>query len=104
MNKTGEFNIRLESVDQDDVAFNCGIDERIFEAAKRQGIFMANYCKQGACGACASRLVAGSVSYIRSIKGAPQNPVPGDEVRPCSLKPYSDVVLAPLSAWQLAGD
>ncbi len=104
MNKTDEFKINLKAEGQDEASFSCGINELIFEAAKRQGIFMANYCKQGACGACTSRLVSGTVNYIRTIKGATQEPQPGDEVRPCSLTPNSDVILEPLAEWRLAID
>ena len=103
-NTSSAFNIQLKSEEQEVVNFYCDSDELILEAAKRQGVFMANYCKQGACGACTSRLVSGSVDYVRSIKGAPQEPNSGDDVRPCSLKPNSDVTLMPLSAWRVAGE
>ena len=96
------FSIRLVSDSQGDCSFNCGDDELLLNAAKRQGVYMANYCKQGACGACGSKLISGSVNYIRKIKGAPEQPQAGDEVRPCSLNPSSDLVLEPVAAWKLA--
>jgi len=103
-NTSSIFKIQLDSEKQGHVSFDCGGDELILQAAKRQGVFMANYCNQGACGACTSRLVSGSVSYVRNIKGASQEPKPSDEVRPCSLKPKSDVTLEPLAAWRLVGE
>ena len=104
MSKADTFNIKLESDTQEEVGFDCSSEALILEAAKQQGIYMANYCKQGACGACAAKLVSGSINYVRNIKGAPQEPLAGDEVRPCSIKPCSDLVLEPLTAWRLAGD
>ena len=103
MDTADKFNIRLNSKTQKEADFDCDSDELILEAAKQQGIYLASYCKQGACGACTARLISGSVSYVRSIGGAPENPQRGDEVRPCSLKPCSDLVLEPVAAWRLAG-
>lgn len=98
------FNVKLNSETQDEISFECGEDELVLNAAKKQGVYLASYCKQGACGACAATLVSGSVSYIRGIKGAPEQPSVGDEVRSCSLKPCSDLILEPLASWRLAGD
>ena len=72
------FKIQLEREGQERVNFDCASNELIFEAAKRQGVFMASYCKQGACGACTSSLVSGSVRYVRAINGAPKQAKPGD--------------------------
>lgn len=98
------YQISLNSSSQGEVHFACHENELLLEAGRRQGVYIANYCKQGACGACGSKLISGSVSYIRSVKGVPQEPKSGDEVRPCSLNPCSDVVLEPLAAWRLADD
>ena len=103
MNRNKRFKIELISETQDEVTFDCGDNELVLDAAKGQGIFMANYCKQGACGACTAKLVSGAISYVRSVKGLSQTPQAGEDVRPCSLNPCSNVVLEPLSEWRLSG-
>ena len=98
------YQISLKSSEQDELNFQCGEDQLILEAARAQGIYLANYCKQGACGACSAKLVSGSVNYVRAIKGAPQEPEAGDTVRPCSLNACSDLILEPLSAWRTSDE
>lgn len=80
--------------------FECEASDTIMEAARRRGILLASYCEQGGCGACTSVLEKGSVTYIRSVRGIPEQPMPGEMVRPCSAMPLDDLELSPLSRWK----
>lgn len=83
-----------------EVEFQCEASDTIMEAARRQGILLASYCEQGGCGACTAVMEKGSVTYIRSVKGIPEQPVAGDMIRPCSAMALEDLELLPLSRWK----
>ncbi len=93
------YQIQLCFEDQS-VEFECEASDTIMEGARRRGIFLASYCEQGGCGACTSLMKKGAVAYMRSVRGIPQDPVPGDMIRPCSAMPLEDLKLEPLSRWK----
>jgi len=93
------FKIRV-SFEDESIEFDCAPSDTILEAACRQGILMASYCEQGGCGACTALMTKGSVTYVRSVRGIPEQPEPGDMIRPCSAMPQEDLDLSPLSRWK----
>lgn len=86
------------------ISFDCGADELVLDAARRQGIYMASYCRRGSCGACSAILVSGEISYVQDINALIDAPVLGDMVRPCSMHARSDLELEPLSDWKVITD
>lgn len=99
-----KYRVHLSKADCEAAVFDSASDIAVLDSARLDGIHMANYCRQGGCGACTAKLISGSVEYIRKVKGAPQQPVEGDLVRPCSMCPRSDLELEPLSSWKVLQD
>jgi ferredoxin-NADP reductase/uncharacterized protein YcbX len=64
-------------------------DGSILDAAESHGINMKSNCRAGACGACALRLMAGSVQYLQE----PLQPLSPDEILSCCAIPASDISL-----------
>ena len=101
MEKAEKEKYRVElSFQEQSTVFDTEPGEILMDAARRQKIYLANYCQQGGCGACTSKLVRGVVEYIRQAKGAPQQPLEGDLIRPCSCYALSDLELEPQAAWK----
>ncbi len=77
-----------------DHRFECAEDESILGAALRAGLLLPYGCRDGACGSCKSRIVAGEVDY-----GAHQPSTLTDiekrqgYVLPCVARPHSAVTL-----------
>src|SRR3970040_1111038 len=51
-------------------AFEAQEDESVLEAALREGFVIAYGCRNGACGTCKGRLLAGAVDYGRHQESA----------------------------------
>lgn len=75
-------------------AFQVEEDEAVLTAALRQGIVLPYGCKNGACGSCKGKIVAGSVDY-----GSYQKKALTDEEKAqgkalfCQARPLSDLVI-----------
>lgn len=83
-------------IDGTDVAFPCGPEQSLLDAALAAGIEMPYSCRKGVCGSCAGPVVAGEVegrngAAIRNEACAP------DQVLYCMCTARSDVVIAPPS-------
>ncbi|MBS0321031.1 MAG: CDP-6-deoxy-delta-3,4-glucoseen reductase [Proteobacteria bacterium] len=46
-----------------DHAFACGVDDTVLEAAMRADLLLPYGCRNGACGSCKGRILAGDVDY-----------------------------------------
>ncbi len=66
-----------------------GRDANLLDFADRHGAALGSGCRTGACGACATRLVSGTVAYAR----APDYVVPPGMCLPCVAVPLSDLRL-----------
>jgi uncharacterized protein len=64
-------------------------DSPLLELAEDAGIAIPYGCRAGNCGTCATKLVAGDISYLNE----PAAPVAADEVLACVAVPETDVVL-----------
>ena len=84
------FQIRTEPADH---RFSVEPDEPILVAALRQGVGLPYGCRNGSCGSCAARLLAGQVAYpsgkTEGLEGKPQG-----SCLTCQAVPLSDLVLA----------
>lgn len=77
-----------------DIAFACGEDETILDAAQHAGFEIPYSCRKGVCSTCEGRLVAGAVEVGRD--GAPKRLVgPLDQVQFCRARPRSALEIAP---------
>ncbi|MFN8701335.1 MAG: 2Fe-2S iron-sulfur cluster-binding protein [Rhodospirillales bacterium] len=66
-----------------------GRDANLLDFADRHGVALGSGCRTGACGACATRLVSGTVAYART----PDHAVAVGMCLPCVAVPLSDLRL-----------
>jgi uncharacterized protein len=66
-----------------------GRDANLLDFADRHGVALGSGCRTGACGACATRLVSGTVAYART----PDYAVAAGMCLPCVAVPQSDLRL-----------
>lgn len=77
-----------------DHRFNVEPGETILDAAMRQGIVLPHDCRDGRCGSCIGRLLAGEVSYKKDISEtlSPEKQSQGWALF-CQAVPQADLVL-----------
>jgi ferredoxin-NADP reductase/ferredoxin len=99
-NATAEFGVTLKTRDGGSVAFACGPDERMLDAAGRQDLYPPAQCGQGSCGACLAYVVTGEVEREPCSPAAlPDGERAKGGVLLCRCRPLSDVDLrAPYDA------
>jgi NAD(P)H-flavin reductase/ferredoxin len=78
------------SIAESDVAFPCGIDETVLDAAERAGYSIPYSCRKGVCSTCEGQLRRGSVAV-----GSRQCVGPDATVLLCQVKPESDILIHP---------
>jgi uncharacterized protein len=66
-----------------------GRDANLLDFADKHGVALGSGCRTGACGACATRLVSGTVAYART----PDHAVAAGMCLPCVAVPLSDLRL-----------
>ena len=72
------------------IAFDCGADESILDAAERAGFALPYSCRKGLCHSCEGSLVAGAVRVrSRQVTGT------ADAVLMCQARPCGHVEIAP---------
>jgi NAD(P)H-flavin reductase/ferredoxin len=79
------------SVEGSGIAFPCGADETVLDAAERAGYAIPYSCRKGVCSTCEADLVQG----IARIGSDPENG-PKAAVRLCRAIPKSDLTIAPV--------
>ena len=75
------------TLDPEGPAFLAGPDESVLDAALRQGVLLPYGCRNGACGACRGKVLAGRVHLA---EGAGLRGLTEREIRaggPCSARP-----------------
>ena len=73
------------------IAYPCGSDETLLDAALRAGIEIPYSCRKGACGNCAAPVPIGSFTSVRSSS---EN-IPNGQELLCQCRPLSDLTIAP---------
>lgn len=74
-----------------DIAFDCGPDETVLDAAERAGYAIPYSCRKGVCSACAGDIVSGD-AMVRG-QGACYGPASG--VLLCQARPQGDLQILP---------
>jgi len=77
-------------------AFLAGLDESILDAGLRQGVALSYGCRNGACGACRGRVVAGQVHLPEGarLRGLTEREVRAGWTLLCQARASSDVRIA----------
>ena len=70
----------------------CGAGEFVMDAAARAGLKLPSSCRQGICGTCKSKLVAGQVD-MRHGGGIRARDIENGFFLPCCSTPLSDLVV-----------
>jgi CDP-4-dehydro-6-deoxyglucose reductase/3-phenylpropionate/trans-cinnamate dioxygenase ferredoxin reductase subunit len=74
-----------------DIAFPCGPEETVLDAAERAGYSIPYSCRKGVCSTCEGRLTGGEVA----VRGQGELSGPADGVLLCQARPCSPVEIAP---------
>ena len=73
-----------------EIAFPCGSDETVLDAAERAGLALPYSCRSGVCLSCVAELVSGQALVRR--QGLVEGPA---QARLCQARPCSDIQIAP---------
>jgi NAD(P)H-flavin reductase/ferredoxin len=85
---TASYQIRVEG---SPIAFPCGADETVLDAAERAGYAIPYSCRKGVCSTCEADLVQGAARVGSVLDEGPKS-----AVRLCRAIPRSDLIIAPL--------
>jgi ferredoxin len=84
------FKIYLPKYDKE---FLCDAGETVLAAALKQGLVLANSCRNGSCRTCLCQLQSGKVEYIVEWPGLSFDEKLDGSILPCVAKPLSDLIL-----------
>ena len=74
--------------------FECDADDTVLTAALRAGVGLPYGCKNGACGSCKGRLLAGTVVHgAHQVKALPAAEEDAGRALFCCARPLSDLVI-----------
>ncbi|WP_395010815.1 2Fe-2S iron-sulfur cluster-binding protein [Undibacterium sp.] len=73
--------------------FFCTVEESVLNAALKQGLIIANSCRNGTCRTCLCRLQSGEIEYLIEWPGLSFDEKAEGYILPCVAKPLSDLVL-----------
>jgi CDP-4-dehydro-6-deoxyglucose reductase len=79
------------NIAQRDIAFPCGSEECILDAAERAGYAVPYGCRKGVCGTCRGKLIRGSVK----VGPSGSYRTAGEDILYCMAVPQGSVELAP---------
>ncbi|MBI3699675.1 MAG: 2Fe-2S iron-sulfur cluster binding domain-containing protein [Afipia sp.] len=79
------------SVTNKDIAFECGSDETVLDAAERAGYSIPYSCRKGVCSSCAGELFSGQVT----VRGHGIFKGPASGVLFCQARPTSNLEISP---------
>jgi ferredoxin len=82
------------------VAFPCGQQEYVLDAAGRSGIRLPAICRQGRCLTCAGRLLEGDVDQSAADQYFPEDREAGF-VLLCRAKPLADLRIRTHQEWEM---
>ena len=75
-----------------DLAFPCGPEESVLEAAQRAGLEIPYSCRRGVCITCQGKVLAGSVESSGTIRSASEGAF---DALFCTARPRSDLTVSP---------
>lgn len=81
--------------------FVCAAEESVLSAALKQGLIIANSCRNGTCRTCLCRLQSGQIEYLIDWPGLSFDEKAEGYILPCVAKPLSDLVLQNLVLSQI---
>jgi ferredoxin len=84
------FKIYLPKYDKE---FLCDAGETVLEAALKQGLVLANSCRNGSCRTCLCQLQSGSIEHTVEWPGLSFDEKLEGCILPCVAQPLSDLVL-----------
>lgn len=88
-----KFRIFLAKSDEE---FSCAADETILAAALRNGLMLANSCRNGSCRTCLCQMQHGQIAYTIEWPGVSFDEKSEGTILPCVAQPRSDLVLVNL--------
>ncbi len=90
------FKVHIESAARD---FTVADGESIIDAAARQGVMLPYGCRNGLCGACKGRVVAGQVDYgTYSVYALSEQEKAAGLALFCQARPLTNITIEPRSA------
>ncbi len=90
------FKVHIESGARD---FTVATGESIIDAAARQGVMLPYGCRNGLCGACKGRVVAGQVDYgAYSVYALSEQEKAAGLALFCQARPLTDITIEPRSS------
>lgn len=90
------FKVHIETAARD---FTVAVGESIIDAAVRHGVLLPYGCRNGVCGACKGRVVAGQVDYgTYSAYALSEQEKAAGMALFCQARPLTDVTIEPRSA------
>jgi NAD(P)H-flavin reductase/ferredoxin len=78
-----------------EIAFGCGPETTILDAAQAAGYAMPYSCRSGVCGSCKGRVAAGQVAVTRALDGVSAAERNAGYTLLCQAKPRSDLEIVP---------
>ncbi len=99
MTKKRSFRITLETPGGL-LSFDCGEEERIWDAAAAHQIVLPAICHQGRCVTCAGRLLAGTVEHDHADAYFDEDKAEGYALLCCAM-PQSDVRIRTHQEWEM---
>lgn len=90
------FKVHIETAARD---FTVSAEESILDAAVRHGILLPYGCRNGVCGACKGRVVAGQVDYgTHSVYALSEQEKAAGLALFCQARPLTDIIIEPRNA------
>jgi ferredoxin len=84
--------VEFELPDGSTDAIDCGAEEHVLDAARRQGVELPSLCEQGWDLACAAKVIEGRLDHMDARRYYPEDEEAGFAL-PCTAKPLTDVRL-----------
>jgi ferredoxin len=84
--------VEFELPDGSTEAIDCGAEEHVLDAARRQGVELPSLCEQGWDLACAAKVIEGRLDHMDARRYYPEDEEAGFAL-PCTAKPLTDVRL-----------
>ncbi len=73
--------------------FSVEENEKILEAALRQGVGMPYGCRNGACGKCAGEVLSGQIAYDKILRSLARVAAANGKTLFCQARPLTDLVI-----------
>lgn len=87
---TKQFRIQLV---KQGIEFTCATNETILQAALRNGVILANSCRNGSCRTCLCRLQIGQVNHVVEWPGLSFDEKLDGYILPCVATPLTPLII-----------